>query len=103
MTDKALGLLGLGVRAGATVVGTAAVRAALKRGDLALIVLAIDRSRRTHEKVTRLAVAKGVQTIDGPNSAELGSRIGRSAAQAVGVLDPHLASGMIKAGAAKER
>ena len=43
MTGVPLGLLGLGMRAGAIVVGTGGVRAALQRGQLRLVVVASDR------------------------------------------------------------
>lgn len=89
-----LGLLGLGLKAGSVVVGTTGVRAALRRGDLALIVLASDLSQRTEEKVARLAHGTGIPVLLGPSSRELGQRLGRDEIQAVGVRDPRLADGL---------
>ncbi len=61
---------------------------------MALVVLAGDHSGRTAEKVGRLARAKGVPTLIGPDARELGRRIGRGPVQAIGIEDTRLASGM---------
>ena len=95
MSDRVAGLLGLGLKAGRVVIGVAGVRAGLQRGSLACVVLAADAGPRTHEKVTRLAQAKGVPLITGPEAAQLGARLGRPPVQAVGVEDPALARGLI--------
>jgi ribosomal protein L7Ae-like RNA K-turn-binding protein len=95
MTDGQLRLLGLGKRAGSVTVGTTGVRAALQRGDLALVVLAGDASGRTKEKVLRLAQAKGIHCLSGPAAVELGRMLGRVEVQAVGVRDAQLAAGII--------
>ncbi|MGD8726513.1 MAG: ribosomal L7Ae/L30e/S12e/Gadd45 family protein [Gemmatimonadales bacterium] len=95
MTEGRLRLLGLGARAGSLVVGTNGVRAALKREELALVVVAADVSRRTEEKVLRLARAKGIRCLSGPVAVELGRVLGRTTVQVVGVRDAHLAAGMV--------
>ncbi len=92
MTEKELRLIGLGARAGSVVVGTARVRDGLRSGKVLLVVLAGDHSRRTEEKVARLARGKGVGIVEGPGSVELGLRLGRTSVQALGLLDPNLAS-----------
>jgi ribosomal protein L7Ae-like RNA K-turn-binding protein len=84
----------LGVRAGQVVLGTSGVRAGLKLGEVRLVVLASDHSRRTEEKVGRLARARGVPVLLGPEAHELGRRLGRAPLQAVGVRDRHLAAGL---------
>jgi ribosomal protein L7Ae-like RNA K-turn-binding protein len=89
-----LRLLGQGVRAGRVVMGTAGVRAALQRGEVALVVVAANRSARTGDKVERLARARGVPLLLGPPDDTLGRRLGRGALQAVGVTDGRLAAGM---------
>ncbi|MCH7779027.1 MAG: ribosomal L7Ae/L30e/S12e/Gadd45 family protein [Gemmatimonadetes bacterium] len=94
MVGGALGLLGLGMRAGSVVVGTAGVRAALRRGELALVMVASDRSSRTNEKVLRLAGARRVPLIVGPSADDLGRSVGRGSVQAVGVRDAELAAGI---------
>lgn len=93
--DARLGLLGLGVRAGRVVIGTAGVRASLRRDELAMIVVASDASARTEDKVVRLAEARGVPVLRGPAQERLGQRIGRGAVQAVGVKDRELAAGVL--------
>ncbi len=95
ITEGQLRLLGLGVRAGTVVAGTSGVRAGLQRGELALVVIAKDRSSRTQEKVERLAVGKGIRCLSGPLAVELGRHLGMGGVQAVGVRDAHLAAGII--------
>jgi ribosomal protein L7Ae-like RNA K-turn-binding protein len=87
-------LLGLGLRAGQLVLGTAGVRAGLQRGEVALVVLAANRSTRTGDKVERLARARRVPVLVGPPDEPLGRRLGRPALQAVGVKDGRLAAGI---------
>ena len=95
MTERVTRLLGLGLRAGRVVIGVAGVRAGLQRGKLACVVVAADAGARTHDKVTRLAQAKGVPLVTGPDAAQLGQKLGRPPVQAVGVQDPALARGLI--------
>jgi ribosomal protein L7Ae-like RNA K-turn-binding protein len=54
-----VGLLGLGLRAGRVVIGVTGVRARLQRDAVRCVVLAADASRRTRDKVERLARARG--------------------------------------------
>jgi ribosomal protein L7Ae-like RNA K-turn-binding protein len=95
VNDRLTRLLGLGVRAGNVVIGVAGVRAGLQRGKLACVVLARDASRRTIEKVERLADARQIRVLRGPAAAELGAGLGKPPVQAVGVSDPALARGLI--------
>ena len=83
MEEGVLGLLGLAQRAGVLVAGTAQVRAALQRGNLKLVIVAVDRSRRTEEKIVRLAHGRAVRVVLGPTAIELGRRLGRETVQAV--------------------
>jgi ribosomal protein L7Ae-like RNA K-turn-binding protein len=94
LSERGLRLLGQGMRAGYLVLGTAGVRAGLQRGDVALVVVAANRSGRTGEKVERLARARGVPLLIGPPDEALGRRLGRGALQAVGVTDGRLAAGI---------
>jgi ribosomal protein L7Ae-like RNA K-turn-binding protein len=98
MSDRALGLLGLAARAGALTVGTGATRAGLQRGDVRLVVLASDKSQRTEEKVERLARGTAVPVMIGPEAEALGARLGRGAVQAVGIVDPGFAEGILATG-----
>ena len=87
-------LLGLGLRGGGVVWGGGGLRAGLQRGKLACVVLAADAGERTHDKVARLAQAKGVPLVTGPAAAQLGAGLGRPPVQAVGVEDRALARGL---------
>ena len=98
MTEPAvrlLGLLGLGLRARTVVVGVAGTRAGLHRGGVRCVVLARDAGPRTREKVERLARAKQVPVIVGPDAKALGAGLGRPPVQAIGVSDPSLARGVL--------
>jgi len=94
VTERVTRLLGLGLRAGRVVIGVAGVRAGLQRGKLACVVVAADAGQRTQDKVTRLAQAKGVPLVTGPDAAQLGQKLGRPPVQAVGVADRALARGL---------
>jgi ribosomal protein L7Ae-like RNA K-turn-binding protein len=91
MNARDMRLIGLGVKAGSVVVGTSRVRDGLRNAQVHLVVLAKDRSQRTEEKVARLARAKGVRILEGPDSDELGRRLGGKSLQALGLLDSNLA------------
>jgi ribosomal protein L7Ae-like RNA K-turn-binding protein len=94
MTERELRVLGLARRAGQVVIGSAGVRAALQRDEVALVVVCRDLSRRTEEKVVRLANGRGVRVVVGPEAVELGRQVGRSPVQSIGVRDPRLARGI---------
>lgn len=98
MSDRVLGLLGLGLRGGLVVVGVEAVRASLQRSDLACIVMAADASPRAVEKIGRLARARGVPVVPTGAAAALGARLGRPPVMVAGVRDPKLAAGLVAAG-----
>ena len=91
-----LALLGLGRRAGALAVGVEAVRRELQAGKLACVVVARDLSPRAQEKVARLATARSVPLITGPEAEIIGLRLGKPPVMAVGVRDSALASGMLQ-------
>lgn len=98
MSERVLGLLGLGLRAGQVMVGVEAVRAALQRDALRCVVLASDASPRAVERVVRLAAARQVPLVGGGQAAALGARLGRPPVMVAGVLDVKLAAGVIAAG-----
>ena len=89
-----LGLIGLGVKGRNVVVGVEQVRVAARRGRLALALVAPDASRHSRDKVLPLLAALGVQVIEGPSAAALGSATGRETTAAVGILDRALARGV---------
>jgi len=95
VSDRLLRLLGLGVRGRNVVLGVTGTRAELHRGTLHCVVLAADASARTREKVERLAVARNVPVVPGPDAKTLGAGLGRPPVQAIGVSDPSLARGVL--------
>lgn len=97
-----LGLIGLGMRAGHLVVGVDAVRSALQAGKVMCVVVAKDATPRTSEKVVRLAQAKGVPMVQGPDAMLLGERLGRPPVMVVGIRDRALAAGVQGAAAARQ-
>lgn len=103
MNERDLRLIGLGKKAGSVVVGTSRVREGLRNGQVPLVVLAKDLSARTEEKVGRLARAKGVRIVEGPDSHELGHRFGTKSLQALGLLDANLAREVGKADRVESR
>ena len=94
MSGPVVRLLGLGLRAGRVVVGVAGVRGQLRRDALRCVVLAADASPRTRDEVERLARARGVPVVRGPDALQLGAGLGRRPVQAVGVRDAGLARGL---------
>ena len=82
---EALALLGLAQRAGAVVRGTDAARAALKRGEARLLILATDGSEAQQEKVLPLALARGVRPVRLGSMDELGKALGTAPVAAVAV------------------
>ncbi len=98
MTDRLLGLVGLGLRAGQVIVGVDAVRAELQRNGIQCVVMASDASPRALEKVSRLAKARGIPIVEAGKSAALGARLGRPPVMVAGVRDPKLAAGILAAG-----
>jgi ribosomal protein L7Ae-like RNA K-turn-binding protein len=97
-----LGLVGLGARAGQLVIGVDAVRSALQAGKCECVVVASDATPRCDEKVVRLAKAKGVPLVDGPDAALLGARLGRPPVMVVGIRYRALAAGVQGAAAARQ-
>ncbi len=95
--ERALRLIGLGVRARNAVVGVERVREAAKNGNLYLAAVAPDASAHSQEKVRPLLAAKRVRVLDVFSAAALGHVAGREGAAAVGVTDPNLARGILMA------
>lgn len=96
MKGEQLRLLGLARRAGAVLIGTEAVRNGLRRGEVAVVVVAADQSRRVEDKVTRLARDRGVPVIVGPDAAELGRLLGKGPVGSVAVRRGPLARGILQ-------
>jgi ribosomal protein L7Ae-like RNA K-turn-binding protein len=95
--ERALRLIGLGVRARNAIVGVERVREAAKNGTLYLAAVAPDASAHSQDKVRPLLAAKRIRVLDDFSSAALGQVAGRDGAAAVGVTDRNLARGILLA------
>jgi ribosomal protein L7Ae-like RNA K-turn-binding protein len=94
VAQRMLRLVGLGVRARGVVVGVEQVREAVKKGKLALVVVAPDASQHSLSKVVPLLEARRVRIVHAPSASELGRAVGREQTAAVGIVDRELARGI---------
>ena len=94
LAQRVLRMVGLGVRSRGAVVGVEQVREAVKKGRLALAVVASDASRHSLDKVVPLLEARHVSIVFTPSAAELGRAAGRDQTAAIGIVDRQLARGI---------
>jgi ribosomal protein L7Ae-like RNA K-turn-binding protein len=92
--QRALGLVGLGLRGRLAIVGVQQVRVAVKKGKVKLALVAGDASRNSLDKIVPLLAARGVRTIEGYSAEELGRVSGRESVAVIGILDDGLARGI---------
>lgn len=92
---RVLALAGLGVRARNATVGAEQVRAAAKKGTLALALVASDASRNSLDKLVPLLRARRIPIIEGLAAQALGAAAGRAPTAAIGILDRSLARGIL--------
>lgn len=92
MNQPWLALLGMARRAGQLVSGTETVSAAIRRGQVALIVAATDLSPKTKERLTRLAQAHRVRLLFGASRAELSAATGQASRGVFGLTQKDLAN-----------
>jgi ribosomal protein L7Ae-like RNA K-turn-binding protein len=92
--QRMLRLVGLGVRSRGVVVGVEQVRNAVKKGKVALAIVAQDGSENSLAKVVPLLEARRVEIVRAPSATELGRAVGREQTVAVGVTDSQLARGI---------
>jgi ribosomal protein L7Ae-like RNA K-turn-binding protein len=94
VTQRVLRLVGLGVRSRGAVVGVEQVRDAVKKGKLALAIVAADASKHSLDKVVPLLEARHVRIVEVTSAAELGQAAGRQQTAAIGIIDRQLARGI---------
>jgi ribosomal protein L7Ae-like RNA K-turn-binding protein len=94
VAGRVLSLVGLGIRGRNAVIGVEQVRAAARKGKLALALVASDASSNSTSKVLPLLAARRVKVIEGLSAAQLGSAVGRAQTAAVGIVDWPLAKGI---------
>ncbi len=92
---KMLSLIGLGYRAGNVSIGVERVRDDLRAGRTYCVVVAQDASERAHDKVVRLAVARGIPVVRGPSAQTLGAELGKPPVMVVGLRDRGLTDGIL--------
>lgn len=95
---RCLDLLGLARRAGAVVAGFEKVKAALRAGEVGLLVQAADAADDGRQKIQALARAVGPQVplLQFCSAAELGAAVGREAAVHVGIAQGRFADGLLR-------
>lgn len=95
---RCLDLLGLARRAGVVVAGFEKVKAALRAGEVGLLVQATDAAEDGRHKIQALAraVAPGVPLLQFCGAAELGAAVGREAAVHVGIAPGRFAEGLLR-------
>lgn len=89
-------MIGLGQRAGKLVSGDFAVKDALARGRVKLLVIAENAAERTRKELTGIAGSKNIPMISYGSKEELGSLIGKSPRSAVAFTDEQMARGILR-------
>lgn len=92
---RLVGLVGLGLRSRNVVVGAEQVRAAARKGRLALALVANDASENSLAKLLPLLRARRVRVVQVLDATGLGSAAGRTRTAAIGILDGSLAKGIL--------
>ena len=97
-TSRALGMLGLAMKAGKVVIGTEQVIAYLKKGKLKLVLVSGTASEGTKKKIGFKCEYYKVRTGElGVSTDELGRMLGKTYAPAViGVTDENFSNTILK-------
>ena len=90
--DAALRLLGLAARAGVVLSGTDRVRTYVRTALPDLVLLAVDSSENSRDKLVPLLNARGVRFVTVCTRVELGEAVGRPPASALAITDAKLAA-----------
>jgi hypothetical protein len=100
---RCLDLLGLARRAGVVVAGFEKVKAALRGGEVGVLVQADDAADDGRQKIQALARAVGARAVGSQvrvlqfcGAADLGAAVGREAAVHVGIAPGRFAEGLIQ-------
>ena len=91
-TEKIRALLGLARRARSVSIGSRETRAAMRRGEVRLVLLAADGSERDGDRLRRLCEESGVPARTISTREELGAWIGQGPVAVLGIVDPNLAT-----------
>lgn len=90
-TEPVLRLLGLAARAGAVLSGTERVRDAARAGAVLFVLVAVDISANTRDKLIPLLTKRSIAWRAVGTRAALGRAVGRPPASALGITDAGLA------------
>ena len=97
MSDKYLSLLGLAQKAGQVVAGDMAVRRALARDKVKLLLIAGDASENSKKEFRHLADRAHVAYAECATTAAVGARRGRGSRAAVAILERGFATAVRRA------
>jgi ribosomal protein L7Ae-like RNA K-turn-binding protein len=97
VNGRLLGLLGIALKGRNIVLGREAVRLAVRRERVRLLVLAADAGSALEKEMRRLGEGTGLEVVRGPGRAELGGALGRSEISVAGITDDGLADAVKKA------
>lgn len=97
MTGPVLNIISLARRAGCLESGDAAVRRAIGRGKVSLVILAGDAAQRTKKTFELLAGDAGIPLILFGSKDSLGRILGKSSRSVVAVIDQNFAKGIVGA------
>jgi len=90
-------MIGMGQRAGKLISGNFAVKNALAKAQVKLLVVAEDAADRTRRELLGLAGLKNIPVISCSSKVELGSLIGKSPRSAVAFTDEAMARRILDA------
>ncbi|MFZ5646310.1 MAG: L7Ae/L30e/S12e/Gadd45 family ribosomal protein [Bacillota bacterium] len=97
MAGSVLNMIGLARRAGHVESGDAAVRSAVDRGKVILLILAEDAAERTRRAFGRLAGDAGIPLISCGTKEDLGKILKKPARSVVAITDKNFARGIVGA------
>jgi ribosomal protein L7Ae-like RNA K-turn-binding protein len=97
MSDSLNQLLNLCLRARRLVSGDAAVRKAIDKGNVYLLLVAGDASQRTREQFAALAREKGIPLALYGTKSDLGQVFQKPPRSVAAITDKHFARGMLRA------
>lgn len=87
-------MLGLAVRAGGVVFGEAAVREAVRRKEVYLVIISSDASENTQKRLCNSCEFYGIRLLKAEDRFELGHICGRESAVTVGVKIKEIAENL---------
>ena len=97
--SKIVALAGLGLKGGNLVVGVDAVREAIMKERIRLVLIAADASARARERIVTPARLRSIPLVEVNSALEFGARLGKSVVMVAGVKDAGLAREILEVAA----